>query len=296
MEPYRSAGFRCPTCPESPLREFQNRLICDECQGLLLGKDDYLASCADMCPGKELSLEVNNVKPATSKTGAPVNCPRCERQLATCDVTVKPLKVRIELLACSRDGLWFPGGQLSGAFALVSRKGGGYPKGPYYGQSDRVGLDGIPMSRHGSAAGGLAISDWNNRPRKRAKTASPINLFSDKRLACPACTTTELRFFGDRYQCEQCAGTFVQNEAFESMVMDISKDAWTMPPATGSSGTRACPVCTTAMLVEDLERVQIDRCVQHGLWFDPPELTVALENASHQFDPRGIRAWLKKLF
>jgi hypothetical protein len=32
------------------------------------------------------------------------------------------------------------------------------------------------------------------------------------------------------------------------------------------------------------------------VWFDPSELTIALENASHQFDPRGVRAWIKKLF
>ena len=48
--------------------------------------------------------------------------------------------------------------------------------------------------------------------------------------------------------------------------------------------------------LEDIERVPIDRCAEHGLWFDPSELLVMLERASGQFEPRGVRAWLEKLF
>lgn len=78
--------------------------------------------------------------------------------------------------------------------------------------------------------------------------------------------------------------------------MDMSGALWDMPAPTGTPGTRACPMCTTPMVVEDLERVPIDRCAEHGVWFDPSELTLALENASNEFEPRGVRAWLKKLF
>jgi Zn-finger nucleic acid-binding protein len=297
MEPYRTAGFRCPVCTvPAPLREFQSRLICDECQGLLLDEPDYIASCADLTMGANLGIEVTNASPAATSEGTAIACPRCERQLSRCRVTLVPIKVKADVLRCDRDGIWFEHDQLTRVFARVGLEAYGYPKGPYYGAGDRVGLDGLPVSRHGPASGVLRISEWRSRPRKRAQTATPINLYRDQRLACPGCTSGELRFFGDRYQCEQCAGTFVQNAALESMVMDISKDAWDLPAPTGTAGTRACPVCTKPMIAEDLERVPIDRCAAHGVYFDMNELTVALENASHQFDPRGVRAWLKRLF
>jgi Zn-finger nucleic acid-binding protein len=287
MEPYRTSGFRCPTCPESPLREFHNRLICDECNGILLDEPDFVASCEDIV-SKDFHLELG--KEATTTHA----CPRCERALTAVTARLAPLKLRVDVLRCAAHGLWFKDGQLTSVFAQiglfahgmgVSREGGG-----------TIGLDGLPMRRHGPASGALVISDWSNRPRRRTPTATPINLYRDQRLACPACTTTELRFFGDRYACAQCNGTFVQNAALEAMVMDMSGQPWDLPLASGSEGTRACPVCTRAMLVDTLERVPIDRCAEHGVWFDPNELTVTLENASHKFDPRGVRIWIKKLF
>ena len=129
----------------------------------------------------------------------------------------------------------------------------------------------------------------------RHKPLTPINAYADRTLACPVCTTTELAFFGDRYACAQCTGTFVQNAAFEAMAMDIANHFFELPPATGEPGPRACPVCSTPMLVETLDAVPIDRCGAHGIWFDGNELTVALERASGQFQ-HGWRAWLRRVF
>ncbi len=288
MEPYRVSGFRCPTCPETPLREFQDRLICNECHGIMLDEKDYVASCADL-GARAFTLERTNETPTTT------GCPRCERAMTSVHTVLAPIKVSADVLRCERDGLWLAGGQITRVFALVSRRTGSQG-GAYYSQTGRIGLDELPVSRHGPASGSLAISDWRSRPRRRAPTVTPINLYGEQKLPCPACTTSELRFVGDRYACELCTGTFVQNDALESMVMDISKALWDVPAPTGTAGARACPVCTKTMVVEDLERVPIDRCAEHGVWFDLHELTVALENASHQFDPRGIRAWIKKLF
>ncbi len=292
MEPYRIAGFRCPTCDGSPpLREFHDRLICDECNGLLIDERDFVASCADLA-----NLDIELAHRETTPTKVPRPCPRCERTLTATEVELAPVNVRVYALRCERHGLWFKNAAITRAFALISRRTGGHG-GPYYEMGGRVGLDGLPVSRHGGSAGGLAISNWHTRKRRRTPTASPVNLYRDQHLACPRCESgAELRFFGDRYQCESCAGTFVQNAALESMVMDMSGELWDLPAPTGTGGTRGCPICRSAMLVEDIEKVPIDRCTEHGLWFDPSELRVMLERASGEFEPRGVRAWLKKLF
>jgi Zn-finger nucleic acid-binding protein len=290
MEPYRSAGVVCPTCTESPLREFQGRLICDECSGLLITEEDYASSCSDLGSG-DVNLRFAG---DTATTHA---CPRCERSMTKTEVVLEPLRILAHALRCERHGLWITDDELTGVFARIRRRTG-FHNSRYYAMGRSAGRDGI-AARTGPATAGLAISEWHNRPRRRTQTVSPINLYRDQPLPCPVCPAspaTHLRFFGDRYACQQCGGTFVQNAALASMVMDVSKQLWDVPLPTGAAGPRACPVCQHAMLVEDLERVPIDRCAEHGVWFDLNELTVALENASHQFEAHGVRAWLKKLF
>jgi Zn-finger nucleic acid-binding protein len=112
---------------------------------------------------------------------------------------------------------------------------------------------------------------------------------------CPACKA-ELAFQGDRWSCIQCAGTFLQNEALEGLVLDLTGEAWRVPLPSGVAGERACPVCNQHMIAEDLERVPIDRCATHGLWFDAQELAITLERASGQFDKHGLRKWLEHFF
>jgi Zn-finger nucleic acid-binding protein len=290
MEPYRSAGYRCPTCPEAseaPLREFHDRFVCDECDGMLIGEPDFVAACSDLA-GADLALTFDKEE-ATTRA-----CPRCERALTSARLTVAPTKARAEVLRCPRDGIWIARDALTATFATVSRSSPGVG-GPYWEIRGPSGVDGRPVPTGRSATSGLRISEWGNRPRRRQPTASPINLYADQRLACPACTTTELRFFGDRYACAQCTGTFVQNAALEAMIMDVSKEAFDLPLPTGIAGPRGCPVCTSPMLVEELEHVPIDRCGEHGVWFDPGELTVALERASGEFEPHGLRAWLHRV-
>jgi Zn-finger nucleic acid-binding protein len=155
-------------------------------------------------------------------------------------------------------------------------------------------LDGTQTPSTGAATAGLRIGQWHLR-RHKSPALTPINVYADRTLACPACGT-ELAFQGDRWSCTQCAGTFMQNDALEGLVLDITGDAWRVPTPTGSPGERACPVCSEKMIAEDLERVPIDRCAAHGLWFDARELAILLERASGQFDKHGIRAWLAHFF
>jgi Zn-finger nucleic acid-binding protein len=287
MEPYRSTSQCCPQCGDMPLREFQQRLICDQCAGMLIDEADLTTACSDLV-SKDIKLSFDDAKPTTYA------CPKCERAMTSCDVSFTPLEVKADVHRCERHGVWFRGGLLAGTFALLGRKAHGIFRSRSYDTGGATGLDGLPAARHG-ATSGLRISEWRNRPRRRDKTLTPINAYRDQQLACPVCTTSELTFFGDRYACAQCSGTFVQNAAFEAMVIDISKEWFELPAVHGDAGPRGCPVCTNAMHVEELDSVPIDRCAAHGIWFDANELTVALERASGQFD-QGWRAWLKRVF
>jgi Zn-finger nucleic acid-binding protein len=284
MEPYRSAGLCCPICADTPLREFQGRLICDECHGMLLDGEDLAKACGDLI-NKDITLEFTEAKPTAHV------CPKCESALSSCEVRFAPVRVKANVLRCERDGVWLISGMLAGIFALLGRK----TRGVFGSRSYDPGGPPVPGFSAAPTTAGLRISEWRTRPRRREPTLTPINAYRDQCLACPACTTTELKFYGDRYACAQCAGTFVQNAAFEAMAMDVSNEVFQLPPPAGTAGSRACPVCNEAMVVEDFDRVPIDRCAAHGIWFDANELAIALERASGQFE-HGWRAWIRRVF
>ena len=62
---------------------------------------------------------------------------------------------------------------------------------------------------------------------------------------------------------------------------------------------RSCPSCGGAMAHDDLEGVPVDRCVDHGIWFDEAELQAALhtaginrppdDNGASYLGPSGVR-------
>ena len=73
-------------------------------------------------------------------------------------------------------------------------------------------------------------------------------------------------------------------------------DVFRSPPVAPAAGTvigkRECPVCALAMSVEASDGVTIDRCADHGIWFDGGELAAVLEHAGMH----SLRGWLKRLF
>jgi hypothetical protein len=283
---YRNSAIACPNCPGASLREFQQRYVCDECEGLLIGFDDFIAACADLS-GDLGTLAYRDDVPTTKP------CPLCERALTGCKVTLagnETFKLKDDFLRCDRHGLWCGGGVLTRTFARVRRH--------TYNSSNRrphaTAMDGLPDRSYEPATAGLAIGNWHRRRRARTKTLTPINAYADRELACPACRT-RLSFMGDRWGCGACAGMFVENAALVDMVSDIAKAPWQLPPVTGALGARTCPVCSKALVTEKLERLEIDRCATHGIWFDGGELAASLERASGAFDT-GLGAWLKRLF
>jgi Zn-finger nucleic acid-binding protein/ribosomal protein S27AE len=307
---YRTSGFMCPTCPNSALREFQDRLVCDECNGMLIADDDVVASVQEL-DGSDDALEVHDATPAKAA------CPRCRGAMSTCGLKIGSLALTGTFLRCASDGIWFPRDAMTAMFARVSRRGGF--RGFGAGSSNAGGVRGPASSGgamvsnmpsgHGGMSGamagianafgggspassGLAISHWgNNRPRVHTLF---VSAHKDRQLGCPSCTNTKLAYQGDRWACTACAGSFVENAGLAAMVEEMALRPWTLPPVSGAPGERACPICATAMIVELLEAVTIDRCAEHGVWFDDTELQAALHHASAE--PTGLAGWVKHLF
>ena len=297
--PFRHAGWHsCPSC-SATLREFQSRLICDHCGGIWIGEADLASAIGDQRAEAPPELIARDAK--RTETGCP-SCPdaleSCKLDVKYADGTIKHLKQ--PFLRCARDGLWCKPDVLAAVLAVIGTRGfGGGTRGyqtPF--ETVQTGLDGLPVMGGGprSVSDGLAISAWRKRPRQRTKTLSPVNAYADRALGCPVCPSQELRFLGDRYGCEQCAGLFVENAAVAAMVNEIAPAYWELPAASGTVGERSCPVCRELLVTEVIETVAIDRCGAHGVWFDPKELATMLEHASGNVHEGGLRRWLARLF
>jgi Zn-finger nucleic acid-binding protein/uncharacterized protein YbaR (Trm112 family) len=305
---YRTSAFACPVCAHASLREFQERLVCDECNGMLIGIDDIAASIHELDGSSELLVPDDSEPSSTA-------CPRCRNPMSSCALRLGQLELTGRFLRCDRDGIWFPRDAMTAIFARVSRRGGYRGMGAVGGSSGDRGVTGTHSggignmpSGHGGmsgamasiqnafgagrpASGALAISNWQDR-RPRVHTLF-VSAHKDRRLGCPSCEETALDYQGDRWTCVTCAGAFVENAALAAMVMDMSQKPWDLPVASGGPGERACPICKVPMIVEVLEAVTIDRCATHGVWFDDTELQAALHHVS---EPIGVGAWLKQLF
>lgn len=220
-------------------------------------------------------------------------------ELSACKLRVGGKKIRGAFETCERDGLWFGRDALPAVFAQVNRQLMGYVGGYKQGDHTRKRFQG---RSGGDASHGLSIAAWRNRPRKRAATVTPVNVYADRTLRCPVCSVRDLAFVVDRWACEQCHGVFVQTAAVEALVMEMIDAPWSIPAPAGAPGARACPVCVAAMTIETLDGVSLDRCAEHGVWFDPSELEAVLvregdlDAAYAAGNSAGLVGWLRRLF
>lgn len=294
---YRTSGFACPSCADASLREFHDRLVCDECNGMLLVDDDLAASVQELTR-EPAPVTVANAVPSDK------SCPRCTRPMSVVDVTIGDLRSPRGHLRCDQHGTWFPRDALSNVFARASRRTrglisshGGVVSGRAFGSMGSGGMSGAMDSiarayGSGPASSRLAISQWgDSRPRTHTLF---VSAFKDRTLGCPVCKEKKLSFAGDRWSCTTCAGSFVEDAALAAMVSEMTNSPWDVPPVTGAGSDRACPACGTLMVVEVLEAVTIDRCAGHGVWFDEDELQTALHHATEPKD--GVGSWVKRLF
>jgi Zn-finger nucleic acid-binding protein len=131
---------------------------------------------------------------------------------------------------------------------------------------------------------------WKRYALKAAAYTSPLSA-----LACPECKQP-LALVGRLWPCERCAGVFVENAPFEAMVAEIAGEPWVLPAPGAQLGSRACPACAMPMRVESFQGAEIDRCAQHGIWFDDAELAEVLAKAGTDEAPAGVGGWLRRLF
>ena len=307
---YRTSAFPSPICERATLRAYQERLVCDECQGMMLTADDFGASVREI-DGSTDPVTINDREASKRR------CPQCGVAMASCKVSIGSLSVG-GMLHCATHGLWVPRSSMTAAFARASRRGGfagrgatapqtsGYRSGSagdvasfihnmpsgHSGMSGAMGGIASAFGAGAPASSGLAISHWQAH-RPRAHTIY-VSAHKGEALQCPACRKP-LAYWGDRWRCESCPGLFVETAALVAMVSEMVNGPWDMPALTGTAGERACSICETAMIVDVLEGVTVDRCKDaHGVWFDEHELEQVLHHAS---EPQGgLGAWIKRLF
>jgi Zn-finger nucleic acid-binding protein len=107
-------------------------------------------------------------------------------------------------------------------------------------------------------------------------------VFRDNRHACPRCGSDfeELRTsLGHRFEkCPACHGNWVDAMTLREM-FDRMKPGRGVPPfsaRTDDDPVLKCPICTAALVKVTLHRLALDRCEDHGVWFDGRELEATL--------------------
>lgn len=110
---------------------------------------------------------------------------------------------------------------------------------------------------------------------------------------CPGCGEDELHLIdvGDHRirECPACSGIHVDNETFERLTHLREAEAGVRMAGGPTKRAldanepvryRPCPMCASIMSRKNFGRssgVIIDVCKEHGVWFDPDELTAVLE-------------------
>ena len=122
-------------------------------------------------------------------------------------------------------------------------------------------------------------------------------------MICPGCGKT-LAQAGFTDRCPNCDGAWVHEDALVGMLQERASTLvvlpWTPRP---EDQERKCAVCSRAMQTVNLGTVALDRCPDHGVWFDAHELAALLAEAkefksegasSHEHS--GLLAALSRLF
>ena len=112
---------------------------------------------------------------------------------------------------------------------------------------------------------------------------------TESNLRCPACAAT-LRAFRTRQVCDACQGIFLTPEDLASGIHDLTSITPTFEFHDELAGKRACPSCAKPMvrcklrvhLDDDIEKPkpELDRCAEHGIWFDEEELASVFERVA----------------
>jgi ribosomal protein S27AE len=291
---YREGEPRCPTCA-SPLRDHQQRLVCDHCQAMLIADADFVRA-VDELAGGGAQLAVFDVLDDERP------CPRCGGPASTCRLSIGPTVLADRYLRCVTHGMWLPQSAMADVFARASRRahvGAGGAR-TYGGVATLPSMPGGGMTgamRSIAGAFGAGEPATSNLGINSGVGISHVHTvfvsaYKNRALACPTCASSALEFQGDRWACATCGGAFVETAALAGMVEDITGEPFELHEPKGAASPHACPVCTAPMVADELEARAIERCPEHGVWFSAHVLAAVLEHAA---SPEPHHGWLYRL-
>jgi Zn-finger nucleic acid-binding protein len=104
-------------------------------------------------------------------------------------------------------------------------------------------------------------------------------------FACPACSAA-LREFHGRLCCDACNGIWLEVGDLAVAIEQETGASLDLQFLDRGLGRRACPRCRQALIECRIDaylgekhgklRTKLDRCPQHGIWFDADELAQVL--------------------
>jgi len=100
---------------------------------------------------------------------------------------------------------------------------------------------------------------------------------------CPSCRTA-LATAGRTERCAACDGAWIHEEVLVGMLQQTASALVFLPwqprdAAEPRERDRPCAVCARPMQSVSLAHVALDRCPDHGVWFDASELAALLKHA-----------------
>jgi Zn-finger nucleic acid-binding protein len=121
--------------------------------------------------------------------------------------------------------------------------------------------------------------------------------YRDPGLECPACKAT-LREFQTRQLCDGCDGMLLTLADLAGAIHDLTSITPTFEYKDEVPGKRPCPKCRVSMttcrlrivLEDEIEkpRPELDRCAEHGIWFDGEELAKVFEKVAGKGHGSGV--------
>src|ERR1700755_1606075 len=99
-------------------------------------------------------------------------------------------------------------------------------------------------------------------------------------LSCPK-DAVPLVEAGQTHRCETCDGAWIAEDALLALLEQRTSKLWNglVWEPRSSDTARPCAACKQPMEMVNLGRVELDRCPQHGVWFDADELTALLKQS-----------------
>ena len=98
------------------------------------------------------------------------------------------------------------------------------------------------------------------------------------RMQCPHCRDAELDA-STVHRCHRCHGTLIDEHALLERLAAMQLPEIPRPPEWSEQQrktVRACPECSRTMETVALFGIHVDRCAEHGMWFNEGELAAVL--------------------